>query len=131
MLDGDPVPLRPSARPDIFTDERMKDHVRLRHIDRGSDGTLFPEEWSEREVFTAIDAVLTQPGSVQARGQFLNFYGTHNGVRIMVRLLRRSLRLETGHPVEGPGVTRRGRALPIGTTVYRGIQWTRGAEPDR
>lgn len=125
MTNGEDAPFRPSERPDIRSAPRRQ-HILDRHARGGTDGTQYPEEWTDEMIDEAIDFVLLQPGSIVPRGQFINFYGTFDGRRINVRLMRSTLRIETAPPVEGPGITRNGNPLPLGTTRYSGVTWNRG-----
>lgn len=121
---GETVPFRPSERPNVFDDGRAREHILERHGRGGTDGTQFPEDWSEEEVFRAVDDVLRDPAMVKTRGQFLNFYGTHRGLRVEVQLMRETNQIRTAHPIDGPGVTRKGEPVRLPKSAYAGIRWT-------
>lgn len=90
--------------------------------------TLFPENWDDDTVLSAISRTLDEPYTTSddhehlADPNFLNLYGFVDGVRMVARLRKADGTLDTAHPLDGDGVFRNGKKpgaakkqLPLGS----------------
>lgn len=124
--DGPPLPFTAATRPRIRDDIQVQGHILEGHANQTSTATLFPPTWQAdpQLIWEAVDAVLGSPGTVRWSAAHLTFYGTHNGVRMVVQMLRSSpSRIHTAYPVDGRGVTRAGRPVELPPEAYRGVRW--------